>query len=63
MKINSRLIVKKIKADQEQARRRRISLYIHAKTADAFMRACERQGLSASIVVEKMMREFVSPLE
>lgn len=63
MKINSRQIVKKIKADAEQARRRRISLYVHSKTADAFMRACKREKLSASIVVEKMMQEFVSPLE
>ncbi|MGE4131891.1 MAG: hypothetical protein AB7F86_09645 [Bdellovibrionales bacterium] len=58
MKINKRSIVKQIKAEQELAARGRISLYINRKVTKEFMAECKRQGLSASIVVEKMMAQF-----
>jgi len=55
MKIDAKRIVKKIKDEQKQATRGRISLYVRRDTAKAFMTACKRERLLASIVVENMM--------
>jgi hypothetical protein len=62
MKINSKRLVKEIKAEMEATQRRRVSLYLNGKVVKAFMAACKKEQLSASIVVEQMMKEFIGQI-
>lgn len=57
MKIKVKKIVKEIK--QSKSDRTKTSLYISKSIYKAFKRAVDKEDLSPSIVIEKLMSDFV----
>ena len=60
MKTNKKSVLKKIKDEEIASKSGRGTLYLNLRVYDAFKAACEKEGYPASVVVEKLMEDWIS---
>lgn len=60
MKINGKAIVKKLAKEKND--RKKVSLYLSSNLYDNFTKACKKNDVPASKVMEELMQSFVNSL-
>lgn len=57
VKIDGKKIVERLKKRADD--RKKVSLYLSEKVMGDFKKACENEDVSASMVMEELMKEFI----